>query len=301
MPRATQVFAGVATHDTIALVDRYPGADERVVARELVQAGGGPAATAAVAAARLGVDTAFVGSIGDDAEADAILEGLTAEGVDVSGVARIPGSRSASSVVIVDADQATRAIINRPPEPIQLDQRARRLLDDAEWIHVDQAGWGVVHGWWSTADHRPSLSVDAGNPIDGFSPAGVDLYVPTISSLRTRYGDLEPEQLLAAAIDDGARTVVATGGGSGSYARSADRGFLHVPGERGELISTLGAGDVFHGALLAAVHHGFDLARCLRYANVVAFRSCQGLDGRSAIPTHAEVVTALGAATDPTS
>lgn len=293
MPSATQVFAGVATHDTIALVERYPRADERIVATQLRQAGGGPAATAAVAAARLGVPVAFIGSVGDDPEADSILDGLNAEGVDVSGVARIPNTRSASSIVIVDSSQATRAIINRPPEPLQLDDRARELMAAADWVHVDQAGWGAVHEWWRTASSRPSLSVDAGNPIDGFTPDAVDLYVPTISALRVRYGNLEPEQLLAAAITDGARMVVATSGGAGSFALGTDHAFVHVPGERGAVLSTLGAGDVFHGALLAATHHGLDLRDRLRYANLVAFRSCQGLDGRSAIPTHAAIMAAL--------
>jgi sulfofructose kinase len=293
MPSTTHVFVGVATYDTIALVDRYPDADERIVATELMHAGGGPAATAAVAAARLGVPVAFVGSVGDDADADAILESLTAEGVDVSGVTRIPASRSAASVVIVDASQATRAIINRPPQPLQLDGRAHELLAAARWVHVDQSGWGAVSEWWRAAPHRPSLSVDAGNPIEGFTPDGVDLYVPTISALRARYGEGDAEHLLAAAIAEGARTVVATAGGSGSYALGTDEEFVHIVGERGALLSTLGAGDVFHGALLAALHHGFGLGDCLRYANRVAFCSCQGLDGRSAIPTHTEVVAAL--------
>jgi inosine-uridine nucleoside N-ribohydrolase len=44
------VFVGVATLDAIALVDGLPAPDERVIADELVFAGGGPAATAAVAA-----------------------------------------------------------------------------------------------------------------------------------------------------------------------------------------------------------------------------------------------------------
>lgn len=293
MPTITHVFAGVATRDTIALVDRYPGADERVLASDLVHAGGGPAATAAVAAARLGVSVAFVGSVGDDPDADAILDDLMAVGIDISGVSHVADRRSGSSVVIVDSSQATRAIINRPPAPIQLDSRARELLAAAEWVHVDQVGWGVVSEWWRSATQRPSLSVDGGNPIDGFSPAGVDLYVPTISALRLRYGDGTPEQLLRAAVTEGARTVVATSGSAGSFALAADGRFVHVPGERGSLLSTLGAGDVFHGALLAAIHHGFDLDRGLRYANHVAFRSCQGLDGRSAIPTHDDVVGAL--------
>ena len=285
---------GVATHDTIALVDHYPGPDDRVVATEIMQAGGGPAATAAVAAARLGHDTAFVGTVGDDGEATAILAGLAAEGVDVSGVSAAAGTRSAASVVIVDAGQATRAIINRPPGAIHLSTRAEELMAAADWVHVDQAGWRVVHSWWSPRSERPRLSVDAGNPIDDFSPEGLDLYVPTVAALRRRYGDHGRADLLASAVGDGARLVVATDGSHGSYAVGATQAAVHAAAVTGPVLSTLGAGDVFHGALLAAVRHGLELVDCLRYANHVAYRSCQGLDGRSAIPTHDEVLVALG-------
>ena len=65
---AAAVFVGSATLDAIALVPSLPGRDERVVAESLVLAGGGPAATAAVAYARLGLPAYFVGSVGDDEE-----------------------------------------------------------------------------------------------------------------------------------------------------------------------------------------------------------------------------------------
>ena len=56
------VCVGLATRDTIyARAARIPAPDDRVVATERVVAGGGPAATAAVTIARLGVDVAFVG------------------------------------------------------------------------------------------------------------------------------------------------------------------------------------------------------------------------------------------------
>ena len=289
----TLVFVGVATHDTIALVDRFPGADDRIVATDLVHAGGGPAATAAVTAARLGHSVAFVGTIGDDAEATAILAGLVGEGVDVSGVTTEPSGRSGASVVIVDASRSTRAIINRPPPVVRLSGRATELLANADWVHVDQAGWAPVYEWRTSRARGPLLSIDAGNPVEGLDSAVLDLYVPTIGVLRRRFGDLDRRELLARAVDDGARLVVATDGGDGSYALGVDQAFVSAPAVTGPVRSTLGAGDVFHGALLAAVQHGLGLAECLRYANLVAFRSCQGLDGRSAVPTHDEVVASL--------
>ena len=50
------VCIGAATQDTIFRVPRHPEPDDLVVASDLVVAGGGPAATAAVTLARLGVE-----------------------------------------------------------------------------------------------------------------------------------------------------------------------------------------------------------------------------------------------------
>ncbi|MEP6632332.1 MAG: PfkB family carbohydrate kinase, partial [Lapillicoccus sp.] len=161
------VFVGVATLDAIALVDGFPAADDRVVATEVAYAGGGPAATAAVAAARLGIRTAFVGTVGDDANGRTILTGLADEGVDVSGVTVVPGVASAASVVIVDRVADTRAICNRPTLRIDLSAGAD-LVTAAPVVHVDHAGWAPLA---ASGLVRPGqlLSVDAGNPIDGFT------------------------------------------------------------------------------------------------------------------------------------
>ena len=54
-------------------------------------------------------------------------------------------------------------------------------------------------------------------------------------------------------------------------------------------VSTLGAGDVFHGALLAALLRDRPLRDALDFANRVAALSTRALDARSAIPTSEEV------------
>jgi len=61
----------------------------------------------------------------------------------------------------------------------------------------------------------------------------------------------------------------------------------------GDIILTLGAGDVFHGALLAQLLEGLSLNDALMRANVVAALSCKGLDGQSAIPTKDQLNTYL--------
>jgi sulfofructose kinase len=281
-------FVGAATLDGIALVPQFPQPDERLVAEEIAYAGGGPAATAAVAAARLGVAAGFVGAVGDDAEGKQIVDGLLDEGVDISGMTVVSGRRSGASIVVVDRGRGTRAICNRPVPRPELSAEATARILDAEWVHVDHVGWAPVSDLLARAGRRPRLSVDGGNPIPGFTPKDVDLYAPTLDALVREYGEQRPEELLAAALAAGARCVVATRGAEGSLAATRDGERYEAAGFPTEVLSTLGAGDVFHGALLAALLRGLPLPACLSYANVVAALSCRGLDGRSAIPTHVE-------------
>jgi sugar/nucleoside kinase (ribokinase family) len=290
------VFVGVATLDAITLVPSFPGHDQRVVADEIAYAGGGPAATSAVTAARLGVRSAFVGTVGDDANGRAVLEGLEAEGVDVTGVTVAPGVATAASVVIVDRQRGTRAICNRPAPSIDI-SRGASLIAGAPMVHVDHSGWGAVHQAQLLREGQV-LSVDAGNDIPDFDARGVSLYVPTLEALARLHGQRPADELLNIALAQGCETVVATDGARGSYALTSDGRYAYVPAHSVEVLSTLGAGDVFHGALVAAVVRNLPLAEQLAFANVTAALSCRGLDGRSQIPLLPEVLEAVTAYVD---
>ncbi|MFC7404671.1 carbohydrate kinase family protein [Georgenia alba] len=291
--RPRLVFAGAITIDAIALVGSFPMPDSRQVAHQLAYAGGGPAATAAVAAARLGADVAMVGAVGQDEEGERAVAALRAEGIDPSGVAAVRGRRTGASVILVDAGRGTRAIATRPVPDLELGDTGARLIDAAEWVHADHLGWRSVHDHLARTTAKTRLSVDGGNPIAGFTATGADLYVPTVAALEERFGVLSVDDLLVRAVGDGARVVVATRGAAGSIALDAEGARHEAPGHPVDVISTLGAGDVFHGALLAALAGGLPISAALPYANVAAALSCRGLDGRSAIPTDAEVRAVL--------
>jgi sulfofructose kinase len=84
-------------------------------------------------------------------------------------------------------------------------------------------------------------------------------------------------------------TVVATQGSAGSSGFSPVTGLVTASVFKIGVTSTLGAGDVFHGALIAQVIQGFELSEALRRANAVAALSCRGLDGQSMIPSTEEL------------
>ncbi len=303
------VCVGVVTIDALALVDRYPSADERVVGDQVCIVGGGPAANAAVVLARQGIPVAFVGRVGADLQGEQAVRLLEVEGVDVSGVMRDQGVPTQASCVVVSKETKTRAIstLAVPPLPslAEMGSRAVELVAAAEWVHTDHLGFGPVARLLAAMSPptRPRLAVDAGNPVEGLDISLLDLYVPTAESLAAQYGQSAStegvEKAAVLALADGARAVVATSGSEGStawwsaaFTLGMDPGRVHVPASTGiEIVSTLGAGDVFHGALLSAVCRGLDWPEALRQANDTAALSCRALDGRSAVPTLAELMT----------
>jgi sulfofructose kinase len=283
------VCVGVVTIDTIALVDKYPSTDERVIAQEISRAGGGPAAVAAVALSRLGIKSAIVGTIGDDADGKEVLRIFEKEGVDTSGIS-IGTSATAGSVIVASKEHSARAISTRQPMvQAPINEAAKKLIAQAQWVHVDHVGVNRVAELGISRGNGPLISFDAGYGVETFDPITVDLFVPTDRQMALRYPGID----LAVALENDSmkagNTVVATQGSAGSAGFSPETGLVTAPGFTVDVMSTLGAGDVFHGALVAQLIQGFPLQEAMRRANAVAALSCTGLDGQSKIPTTTEL------------
>lgn len=275
--------------DTIALVQKYPGEDERVMADEISRAGGGPAAVAAVALSRLGVRSAIVGTIGDDVDGKEVLQIFEREGVDTSGIS-IGSSPTAGSVIVASREHSARAISTRQPVvQAPINDAARDLISRAQWLHVDHVGIKRLDEIGVSRGKGPQISFDAGYGVESFDPIIVDLFVPTDRQMALRYPGID----LAVALENDSlkagNTIVATQGSAGSAGFSPESGLVTAPGFKVDVTSTLGAGDVFHGALVAQIIQGFSLQDSMRRANAVAALSCRGLDGQSMIPTTNEL------------
>lgn len=63
-----------------------------------------------------------------------------------------------------------------------------------------------------------------------------------------------------------------------------------IPAVIVETVDTLGAGDVFHGAFMVGILHGWDTRQSARFASAAAAMTCRELGGRKGIPTFDEVL-----------
>lgn len=264
---------GIATVDNIVLVERYPEKDERVVALENARAVGGPATVAAIAMARLGVEVSLAAVVGKDEAGDFIINTLASEGVETSLIERSEKPTSTSTIVI-SATESTRAIMVKP-ERVTPEKKPANL-DLFSWIHADHFGaltlksWGVERG-------GAKLSLDLGYATEGISSSEWDLYVPS-EKITTD---------ISTAARDKNWVVISHGSEGSAYSDGENQG--RIPAITTEVKSTLGAGDVFHGALVATQIWGKPIAESVAIANVVAGLSCRGLNGYSAIPTRNEL------------
>ena len=289
MSSVQAVCVGVITIDTIASVDRYPGEDERVIANEISRAGGGPAAVAAVAMSRLGIKAAIVGTIGNDSDGEEVLRIFAQEGVDTSGIS-IGTSATAGSVIVASKEHSARAISTRQPVVQSvMNDAAKKLIANAQWLHVDHVGINRLDEAGISRGKGPQISFDAGYGVESFDPIVVDLFVPTDRQMALRYPGVDLSIALENDSLKAGNTVVATQGPAGCAGFSPETGLVTAPGFKVEVTSTLGAGDVFHGSLVAQLIHGFPLQEAMRRANAIAALSCRGLDGQSKIPTTAEL------------
>jgi len=136
------ICLGLSALDQVWRVDRpFAGGSEKIKAAGYGTLGGGMAANASVAVARLGASVAFWGRAGDDAAGHEMKSAFVSEGVDVENFRLFPDGRSSVSGIIVDSS-GERQIVNFRglyPEaadwlPLEAIARASSVLADPRWV-----------------------------------------------------------------------------------------------------------------------------------------------------------------------
>jgi sulfofructose kinase len=288
--------AGIAVLDEVFRVREFPVPDAKVEASEFITIGGGCAANAAVAIARLGGRVSFAAPLGgpaaDDAIGSRLLAGLESEGIDCRGCVRIAGARTPVSAIFIDArgertiatyrDRRLNAAVPADPE---------RLVAGVDAVLVDNRFADFVLPICRAARARgiPTV-IDADKATEDTHPLfGTGTHVVFSGEcLRTTAGTDDLAAGLAhmaqfsdafLAVTDGPRPVVWREG----------EAIRKSPVFAVEAVDTLGAGDVFHGAFALALVEGRGVETAIVFAAAAAGIKCTRFGGSTAAPARAEV------------
>jgi len=283
---------GIAVLDLVFRVDALPRAPGKHRAQARREVGGGVAATAAAAIERLGGRARFLGAVGDDATGARIVEDLARRGVDVEGVRRVAGRESPLSLVLVDAS-GERLIVNHASA--DLFERAAPLtpgeIGDVDAVLADMR-WpgGAIPALEEARRRGRTALLDCDHDPSGRTAllASASHVVFSLPTLARFTGAENASDALRRARAHTDAWLAATDGANGVYWLEDGR-LRHLPAFRVEAVDTLGAGDVFHGALALALAEARPLEEALRWASAAAALKCARFGGRDGIPERSEV------------
>ena len=233
--------------------------------------------------------------MGDDSVGAAIIAELRREGIEAGGVRQVQSARSAWSAVAIDPG-GERLILNTPGSGLDVepDWLDRAALSGAGAVLVDM-GWPVAAelllGLARVAQVPSVLDADLGPDPDAarlfpladhliFSADGLRLQTSTadpVDGLRRIRPCAAPGAVLGVTL-----------GAHGFLWLDDDRP-RSIPAPEVEVVDTLGAGDVFHGAYALAIAEGRTVEQSARFANAAAALKCTRPGGRAGIPDRAEV------------
>jgi ribokinase len=310
------VVFGSANADLVLRVLRIPGPGETVLATASERVPGGKGANQAVAAARSGAATAFIGAVGPDPEGALLAAALTGAGVDVARLRRSGGPSGSSgssgssepaaptglAVVIVGAD-AENSIVVASGANATLDALtdADRTVIGAARVLLCQLEVPISGVVAATAEARARgvtviLNAAPSQPLPDQLWAAIDLLVvnqheavdllggsPTGDSPATT-----PERALDALLRRVPAVLITLGAAGARYAdRAGTR--IDITAPTVEAVDTTAAGDTFCGVLAGGVAAGRSMTEALQRAAAAAALCVQRPGAVPAIPAADEI------------
>ena len=279
---ARVVVVGSINVDLVVVVEQLPAAGETVAGGRFAQHGGGKSANQAVAAARLGATVTLVGAVGADAMGDEAVEALEAEGIDVSGVARVDAPTGVALIVVDAAGENQIAVASGANAALTLPE-------------LDLRGEGVVllgHEVSAEVVERAARAANAAGwpvvlnpaPARALPDAKLAVLTPNASEAAQLTGEDEPEAAARALAEQTGAAVLITLGARGALLLEPGGEPQLLPAAKVKVVDTTGAGDTVNGALAAELAAGRSWPDAARFALAAAALSTTAPGARGGMP-----------------
>jgi sulfofructose kinase len=287
------VGLGLNATDTVLTVREFPalGGKERIAS--LSWQAGGQMATALVTCHRLGLQSRYIGKVGDDERGKIQLASLRREGLDIRYVRVARNTPNQLAYIIVDERTGERTVLwdrdsRLAVKPAEVRKEA---ICSARLLHIDGCDVAAaLHAarWARAASIPVTADLDTVyKKVEMLFPY-INYLIASANFLPALTGQDDPFRVLeymAGEYGVGAPGMTLGRDGALVYWQG---GFHYSPGFVVETVDTTGAGDVFHGAFIYAILAGWEMDRTLAFANAMAALNCTALGARGRIATRAE-------------
>jgi ribokinase len=280
-----------------------PQAGETILGSSFNISPGGRGVNQAIAAARAGGNTLFIGRTGNDLFGEQIVEVLQKENIDTTNIIRDQSTASGVSSVIVD-DRGASGIVVTPGANGNLsrkDVQSRMSVEtgDIVLLQLDipietvkfAADLAGSLGARVILNPAPTL------PVSDELLKSISILTPSASQAEALTGITITDERSAELagrilLERGLSRVIITLRSEGAMVID-NGGAEHVPGFEMKLIDTSVVNDVFNGALVVALAEGKNFYEAVLFANAAAALSASKLGALESIPYRAEILHAL--------
>ena len=288
------IVIGSSNTDMVVRSEQLPRPGESVVGRDFIMAGGGKGANQAVAVARMGHRVIFAAALGQDIFGDAAVESYRQLGIDTSYIVRKDAPSGVALIMVDSVGQNSISVALGANNLLS----AEDVMEVLEQIEAEDLVLLQLEVPMATVDAVVDIaSAKGAKVVLNPAPAGVvsektlsKLYLitPNQTEAQTLTGvevaDEQSAELAAKAlIAKGVSRVVITMGSIGAYLYENGVGEI-IPARK-----VAAAGDVYNGALCAALAEGQTLREALVFATKASAISVTRAGAQPSVPTREEV------------
>lgn len=299
LPIVDVAGVGLNATDTIIRLPHFPSSDSKVEILSAEVLPGGQVASAMVACQAWGLQTRYVGKVGDDAAARMQRDELARAGVE-SHLVEASATSSQIAFILVDQRSGERTVLwKRDPRlELQANELQRDWVVRSRLLLVDghDTASAVMAARWAREAGIPVVA-DLDNLYTGVE--GLLEHTDFMISSREFPARLlkvkDPLKSLPMISQRfGCKLCAVTLGMEGVLAWDGNR-FHYTPAFRVDAVDTTGAGDIFHAGFLFGMSQGWQLDRILEFGCAAAALNCTAPGARGGIRPLKEIVAMMQA------
>lgn len=293
------IVIGSSNTDMVVRSERLPRPGESVIGGGFMMAGGGKGANQAVAVARMGHRVIFTAALGRDMFGDAAVSSYQRFGIDTSYIVRKDAPSGVALIMVDSAGQNSISVALGANNSLSTED-IRGVLEQVEkddivllQLEVPMATVDAAVDIAAAKGARVVLNPAPAAMVSEQTLSKLYLITPNQTEAQTLTGiEVKDEATasLAAQVlcSRGVGRVVITMGNLGAYLYEEGRGEI-IEARKVAAVDTTAAGDVYNGALCAALAEGKSLREALTFATKASAISVTRVGAQPSVPTREEV------------
>ena len=278
---------GNSAYDITYVVEHFPKENVKYKILNQVECGGGSCGNAAYLLAKWGIETYFVGLIGNDTYGKRIRDEFRTIGVKNDYLEIADNYETTTSHIIVNQENGSRTILSYHPNYREMNEINIDIVPD--YIYLDGREYNMAKKVLESYPNAISI-IDASNDRKDVKElcklcnyvvcskdfmkniSGID--IDNINNLDSAFKVLENEFNA---------TIIVTLEELGSAYRNSNNEIVIIPSVKVKAIDTTGAGDIFHGAFTYGLIQGWNIEDILRFSNIAGAMSVTKVGGRNSM------------------